>query len=76
MNNNFGGIDKGKLMNMLSGSGNQKLADALKTGNLDSVLAAMNPNDAEKVKKVLGNNAAMQKILSSPEAAEIMKKLK
>ena len=76
MNGNFGGIDKGKLMNMLSSSGNPTLTDALKTGNVDNILAAMNPNDAEKVKKVLGNNAAMQKILSSPEVAELMKKLK
>ena len=74
--NNLGGIDKQRLLNMLnSGGNNQKLKQALASGNLQNVLSSLNPQDAEMVRGILGNPAAMNKILSSPEAAALLKKL-
>ncbi len=75
MNNNFGGIDKNRLLGMLNGGDNQKLKQALSSGNLQNVLSSLNPQDAEKVRNILNNPAAMNKILSSPEAAALLKKL-
>lgn len=76
MNGNFGGIDKGKLLDMLNSGGNQNLNRALASGDLQKVLANLNPQDAEKVKNVLNDKATLNKILSSPEALALLKKLK
>ena len=76
MNGNFGGIDKNKLLDMLNSGGNQNLNRALASGDLQKVLANLNPQDAEKVKNVLNDKAALNKILSSPEALALLKKLK
>lgn len=76
MNGNFGGIDKGKLLDMLNSGGNKNLNQALASGDLQKVLANLNPQDAEKVKNVLNDKAALNKILSSPEALALLKKLK
>lgn len=76
MNGNFGGIDKNKLLSMLNSGGNGNLAGALSSGNLDKVLASLNHEDAEKVKNILGDKNALNKILSSPEALALLKKLK
>ena len=76
MNGNFGGIDKGKLLDMLNSGGNKNLNRALASGDLQKVLASLDPQDAEKVKNVLNDKAALNKILSSPEALALLKKLK
>ena len=76
MNGNFGGIDKNKLLDMLNSGGNQNLNRALASGDLQKVLASLDPQDAEKVKNVLNDKAALNKILSSPEALALLKKLK
>ena len=76
MNGNFGGIDKGKLLDMLNSGGNKNLNQALASGDLQKVLASLDPQDAEKVKNVLIDKAALNKILSSPEALALLKKLK
>ena len=76
MNGNFGGIDKNKLLDMLNSSGNQNLNRALASGDLQKVLASLDPQDAEKVKTVLNDKNALGKILSSPEALALLKKLK
>ena len=75
MNGNFGGIDKNKLLGMLNG-GNENLKQALSSGNLGDALASLNPKDAEKVKNILNDKNALNKILSSPEAMALLKKLK
>ena len=76
MNGNFGGIDKNKLLDMLNSGGNQNLHRSLASGDLQKVLASLDPQDAEKVKNVLNDKAALNKILSSPEALALLKKLK
>ena len=76
MNGNFGGIDKNKLLDMLNSGGNQNLNRALASGDLQKVLASLDPQDAEKVKNVLNDKAALNKILSSPEALALLEKLK
>lgn len=76
MNGNFGGIDKGKLLDMLNSGGNKNLNQALASGDLQKVLASLDSQDAEKVKNVLNDKAALNKILSSPEALALLKKLK
>lgn len=81
MNMDFNGINRQKLMNALMGSmakngmNSGNIHEALNSGNLDKVLENLNPQDAQKVKSVLNDPAALNKILSSPEAAALLKKL-
>ncbi len=81
MNMDFSGINKQKLMSALMGSmrsngmNSANITEALNSGNLDKVLGSLNQQDAQRVKNLLNDPAAMNKILSSPEAAALLKKL-
>ena len=75
MNNNFGGFDKQKLLGLLNAGGNQNLKGALESGDLQKVMSSLNPQDAERVREILNNPDAINKLLSSPQAAELLKKL-
>ncbi len=76
---NFNNINKQKLMEALGGAmGNgvnaANLSDAINSGNLNNVLKNLNPTQAAELKSVLSNEAAMNKILNSPEAVALLKK--
>ncbi len=48
---------------------------ALEKGNLDKVLQNMNHTQAEKISKILSDPEESKKVLSSPQAQALIKKL-
>lgn len=54
----------------------QELEDALKSGKLDAAMKGMSQEDTAKLLNALSNPSLAQKILSTPQAQEIIKKLK
>lgn len=54
---------------------NDKLKNAAKSGNIDEVLKNLSPEQATILNKVLSDKKAAEEILSSPQAAAIMKAL-
>ena len=53
----------------------ERLKSSLQTGNVDDMLVNMKKEDAEKLKSVMNNPKIKEKMLNSPEAAKIMKKM-
>lgn len=53
----------------------EKLKSTLESGNVDDMLGSMRKEDADKLKKLMNNPTAKEKLLSSPEAAKIIKKM-
>ena len=54
---------------------NDKLKNAAKSGNIDEVLKNLSPDQASTLSKILSDKKAAEEILSSPQAAAIMKAL-
>lgn len=76
MNMNQKGLNA--LLNMASkkmGTSPENLRNDLQQGNLDSLTKGMSKEDNEKLRQALSNKELTQKILSSPEAQSLMKKL-
>ena len=66
------------LLNLLSqrlGTQPEKLKQGAQSGNLSEILGNMNPNDAAKLQKVLNDQEAAKKLLSSPQAQQLIQKL-
>lgn len=59
-----------------AGMSPQELEEALKSGKLDSFTKGMSQSDTEKLLNALSNPSLAQKILSTPQAQEIIRKLK
>lgn len=73
----MGNIDEQKLRAALSGLQNSGLlASALKQKDMNGVMSALPAADAEQLKKILSDKAAMEKLLSSREAQNLLKALK
>ncbi len=53
----------------------EKLKSSLEQGNVDDMLSNMRKEDSEKLKKIIQDPSAKEKLLNSPEAEKIMKKL-
>ena len=53
----------------------EKLKSTLESGNVEDMLGSMRTEDADKLKNLMQNKSAREKLLSSPEAAKIMKKM-
>lgn len=58
-----------------TGTDPQKLKKAVEEGNMDGVLGSMRPSDSAKLKQILGNKAATEKLLSTPQAQQLLKKI-
>ena len=54
----------------------EKLKSTLESGNIEDMLGSMRREDADKLKKLMNDPSAKEKLLSSPEAAKIIKKMK
>lgn len=54
----------------------QELEDALRSGKLDAAMKGMSQEDTSKLLNALSNPSLAQKILSTPQAQEIIRKLK
>lgn len=57
------------------GISSEKLKHSLETGNVEDMLGNMRKEDAEKLKSVMNNPSVKEKLLKSPEAANIIKKM-
>ena len=53
----------------------EKLKSTLESGNVEDMLGSMRKEDADKLKNLMNNPSARDKLLSSPEAAKIIKKM-
>lgn len=66
------------LLNLVAqrlGKRPDELQQQAQSGNLQNLLSNMNPNDAAKLQQVLGDAEATKKLLSSPQAQALLKKL-
>ncbi len=66
------------LINLVSkkmGTSSDSLKKDLQSGNINNLTKGMNNNDVQKLKEALSNKELTQKIMSSPEAKELIKKL-
>lgn len=81
MDNNFNLSDKQienlkRIAKQKTGLDINSMASAAKNGSLDSFLSKnMDSNSAEKVKQLLVDKEKAQKVLNTPEAQALIKKL-
>ncbi len=54
----------------------EELKQGAAEGQLSELIRGMDPVDAQNLQRVLGDREAAQKILDSPQAQELMKRLK
>jgi hypothetical protein len=52
-----------------------KLMNALEKGDMNDIVANMNPNDKQKIKSILEDGSAVEKLMQSPQAAAMMKNM-
>ncbi len=66
------------LINQLSqrlGADSSQVKDALQKGNLDKVLHNMDQKQAQKISAILSDPEESKKVLSTPQAQALIKKL-
>lgn len=57
------------------GKSPEELKNASQSGNMENLLNNLNPNDAQKIQKILSDKNAANKILSTPQAQSLIKQL-
>ena len=57
------------------GKSPEELKKASQTGNVDNLLKNLNPSDSQKIQKILSDKNVANKILSTPQAQSLIKKL-
>ena len=57
------------------GTSPQELQQQAQSGNFNKLLGNMDPNDAARLQQVLNDQNAAQKLLSTPEAQQLLQKL-
>ena len=57
------------------GVSSEKLKSTLESGNLEDMLGSMRKEDSDKLKKIMQDPSARKKLLSSPDAVKIIKKM-
>jgi len=73
MNNNMKNM-VGALSNKL-GVDESTITDAMSSGSTEKLLSALSPQDAMKLKSVLSDKAATQKLMQSEQVQKLIKKL-
>ncbi len=74
-------IDRNKLEQLLGtvsgkiGISPEQLKKELDEGRFDSALSAMNKSDADKFQKIVNNPKLLEKMMSTPQAMALYKKL-
>ena len=74
-------INNSEINNLLNGLSErlnttpEQLRANLEKGNLDSVVSKMSSGQAKRLQKILDNPQQSEKILNSPQAQAIIKKL-
>lgn len=72
--------NQNELQNLLNtaakrlGTSPDALKQGAQNGDLTKLLGNLNPNDAKKFQQVLNDPKAAEKLLSTPQAQELMKK--
>ncbi|MBD5082161.1 MAG: hypothetical protein HDT44_10425 [Ruminococcaceae bacterium] len=64
-----------ELVSKKLGIPQEKLKASLEKGSIEDMLSDMKKEDAEKLRSVMNNSAAKEKLLKSSEAEQIMKKM-
>lgn len=78
---NKNSIDPKKLNGLLNvvskkiGVSPEKLRSELEAGKFDSALSAMNQNDAARFRQAVNNPALVEKMMSTPQAQALYRKL-
>lgn len=78
---NSNNIDPKKVNGLLTaiskkiGVSPEKLKSELEAGKFDSALSAMSKNDAQKFQQVINNPKLVEKMMSTPQAKSLYKKL-
>ncbi len=57
------------------GKSPEELTQASQNGDIENLLGNLNPSDAQKIKKILSDKNMSNKILSTPQAQNLIKKL-
>ena len=57
------------------GTNSENLKEAASTGNLNDLLKNIGTKEAQKVEQILSNKEAASKLLSTPKAQQLLKKL-
>ncbi|MBQ2705024.1 MAG: hypothetical protein IJF58_05695 [Clostridia bacterium] len=73
MNNNMKNM-VGALSNKL-GVDESAITDAMSSGSTEKLLSALSPQDAMKLKSLLSDKAATQKLMQSEQVQKLIKKL-
>ncbi len=75
-------MDREKLQKMLDavspnlGETQQKqVREAMQSGSIDHILKNLRPQDSKKLQQVLSDKAAAQRLLATPQAQMLLKKL-
>lgn len=66
------------LMRQLSqkvGADPEKIRKAEQNGSVNDLLNSMNQSDAQKIRNLLSNKSDLEKLMQSPQAQALMKKL-
>ena len=70
-------IDRKKLIEAIGMlSKNPELKAAVSKGELSSILSALPESDANEIKTIMSDKSARDKLLSSPQAQELLSRLK
>lgn len=75
---NDNNYDVNKLLKSVSdklGKSPEELKKATTSGNIENLLGGLNQNDAQKIKKILSDKDVANKILATPQAQNLIKKL-
>lgn len=78
MSNNENSKNIENLLNTVSnrlGKSPEELQKATQSGDISSILSNLNSKDAEKIQNVLSDKDAANKLLSSPQAQSLIKKM-
>lgn len=70
--------DKQVLLNLLAqrlGKRPEEIQQYAQNGNLQALMQNMSPNDAATLQKVLNDQQSIQKLISSPQAQELYKRI-
>lgn len=70
--------EKQVLLNLLAqrlGKKPEEIMQYAENGNLSALMQNMSPNDAANLQKVLNDQQAIQKLISSPQAQDLMRRL-
>lgn len=65
-----------KLVSVKLGISEEKLKQWLEKDDVESMMSNMRREDADKLKKIMDNPSVRDKLMKSPEAESLMKKIK